>query len=78
MAEASIRDLRNHGGEIVERAAGGESITITRAGRPVATLQALPARPLAPEQLLERWRRLPEVDPASLRADLDAVLDARV
>ncbi len=78
MAEASIRDLRNHGGEIVERAACGESITITRAGTPVAQLRALPARPLSAERLLERWRRLPAVDADALRTELDATLDSRV
>lgn len=76
MAEVSIRDLRNHGGEIVERAAGGESVTITRAGTPVAELRALPSRPVRAERLLERWRRLPPVDAEALRAELDATLDA--
>lgn len=78
MAEASIRDLRNHGGDIVERAAGGEEITITRSGRPVAQLRALPKPALTAEQLIERWRRLPRIDAASLRADIDAVLDPRL
>lgn len=35
-AETSIRELRNHGGEIVDRAARGEHLTITRSGKPVA------------------------------------------
>ena len=78
MSEVSIRDLRNHGGDIVERAAGGEAITITRAGTPVAQLRALPARPVPAEQLLERWSRLPRVDADALRADIDAALDARL
>ena len=78
MAEASIRDLRNHGGDIVERAARGELVTITRAGTPVAQLSALPARPLPAPLLLERWARLPAVDPAALRADIDATLDPRL
>ncbi|MHB1469709.1 MAG: type II toxin-antitoxin system Phd/YefM family antitoxin, partial [Solirubrobacteraceae bacterium] len=34
MSDVSIRDLRNHGGEVVDRAASGERITITRAGEP--------------------------------------------
>ena len=34
MAKVTIRELRNQGGEIVDRAARGEQITITRAGRP--------------------------------------------
>jgi antitoxin (DNA-binding transcriptional repressor) of toxin-antitoxin stability system len=76
MAEVSIRDLRNHGGEIVDRAARGEQVTITRAGTPVAERRALPQRTLSAEALLSRWRRLPAVDAAALRADLDRALDA--
>lgn len=78
MAEVSIRDLRNHGGDVVDRVARGEAITITRAGTPVAHLRPLPAPPVGPEQLLARWRRLPRLDADSLRADLDATLDARL
>ena len=76
MSEVSIRDLRNHGGEVVDRAARGEQITITRAGRPVAELRAVSHAPLAAGVLLERWRGLPEVDPAALRRDIDRLLDA--
>jgi prevent-host-death family protein len=76
MSEVSIRDLRNRGGDIVERAAGGEQITITRSGTPVAQLRPLPTRPVAAQQLLARWRRLPPLDAASLRADIDATLDS--
>ena len=78
MSEVSIRDLRNHGGDIVERAAGGEAITITRAGTPVAQLCALPTRSIGAEHLLERWSRLPRVDADALRADIDATLDPRL
>jgi prevent-host-death family protein len=77
MADVSIRDLRNHGGAIVERAAGGEPITITRSGTPVAELRGLSRRPLTSDQLLRRWRALPVVDPVALRADIDAALDPR-
>lgn len=76
MVDVSIRDLRNHGGEVVDRAARGEQITITRAGAPVAQLRPLPPRPISAQRLLERWRRLPPVDPDALRADIDATLDA--
>ena len=44
MADVTIRELRNEGGEVVDRAARGERITITRSGQPVAELRAL-ARP---------------------------------
>jgi antitoxin (DNA-binding transcriptional repressor) of toxin-antitoxin stability system len=75
MASVTIRDLRNHGGDVVDRASRGEMITITRAGTPVAELRAL--RPaLSAEVLLDRWRRLPTVDPAGLRQDVDRLLDA--
>lgn len=74
MANVSIRDLRNHGGEVVDRAARGEQITITRSGRPVAELRAL-RPPLSAEALLSRWNRLPDVDPVALRADVDRLLD---
>jgi prevent-host-death family protein len=78
MTRISIRDLRNHGGDVVDRATGGEAITITRSGRPVAELRPLSDPPLGVEVLLRRWRRLPPVDAAALRTDLDRVLDARL
>jgi antitoxin (DNA-binding transcriptional repressor) of toxin-antitoxin stability system len=77
MAEVSIRDLRNHGGDVVDRAARGEQITITRSGRPVAELRAL-RPPLSAEALISRWHRLPAVDPIALRADIDRLLDSRL
>jgi antitoxin (DNA-binding transcriptional repressor) of toxin-antitoxin stability system len=48
---------------------------ITRAGTPVAELRAV--RPgLSAEVLLDRRRRLPEVDPGRLREEIDQLLDA--
>jgi prevent-host-death family protein len=78
MAHVSIRDLRNHGGDVVDRAARGEQITVTRAGKPVAELRAVSRTPLLAEALLSSWRRLPPVDPSALRADLDDLMDAGV
>jgi prevent-host-death family protein len=73
MSNVSIRDLRNNGGEIVDRAAGGERITITRGGKPVAELS--PLRPeLTADVILERWRRLPPIDYEAFRADVDEVM----
>ena len=74
MANVTIRELRNKGGEVVERASRGEQITITRAGKPVASLRPLDMNALAADVLLARWRRLPPVDPAGLHADLDDIL----
>ena len=75
MAEVTIRELRNHGGDVVNRAARGEQITITRAGKPVAELRPVPRQPLTTETLLARWHRLPPVNYRALRADLDKVMD---
>ncbi|MGE5156499.1 MAG: type II toxin-antitoxin system Phd/YefM family antitoxin [Betaproteobacteria bacterium] len=75
MAEVAVRDLRNHGGEILNRVAAGEPLTVTRDGEPIAELRPLPRRPIPSGVLLQRWRRVPPVDPSRLRADLDAVLD---
>jgi prevent-host-death family protein len=74
MTDVSIRELRNQGGDVVDRAARGEEITITRAGVPVAELRSLQPQ-ISADSLLERWRRLPEVDPAAHRADVDELLD---
>lgn len=72
----SIRELRNHGGNVVDRAARGEQITITRTGKAVAELRAITRAPLSAETLLRRWRLLPSVDPVALRKDIDELLDA--
>lgn len=75
MAEVSIRDLRNHGGDIVDRASKGERLTITRSGKPVAELRPLAGEPKSLAVLLAERRRLPAVDPDRFREDLDRVLD---
>jgi prevent-host-death family protein len=76
MSAVTIRDLRNHGGEVVDRAAAGESIVITRSGEPVAELRPLRRRGLDARSLLDRWRHLPAVDPDELRRDTDGLLDS--
>jgi prevent-host-death family protein len=76
MANVPIRELRNHGGDVVDRAARGEQITITRAGKPVAELRPASPPALGASALLARWRALPPLDPDRLRADLDELLDA--
>jgi len=78
MSEVSIRDLRNHGGDVIDRVAAGEEITVTRDGKPVAELRPLAGRRLSAEVLLRRWARLPPVDPERLRADLDSIVDNTV
>lgn len=76
MTDVSIRELRNHGGDVVDRAAGGEQITITRAGKPVARLMPVARTPLSAELLLDRWRTVPPGDLDRLRADINTVIDS--
>ena len=75
MSDVTIRDLRNHGGEVIDRVLTGESVVITRSGVPVAELVPLPPEGLDAASLLARWRSLPPIDGVSFRADLDRVLD---
>lgn len=75
MEEVTIRELRNHGGDVVNRVADGERVIVTRSGRPVAELRPLRSTRATATVLLRRWRRLPAMDLDALRADLDSVLD---
>jgi prevent-host-death family protein len=78
MGEATVRELRNHGGRVLDRVAAGERVVVTRDGRPVARLEPAARGRLSAEVLVERFRRLPELDPGRLREDVDAVLDQRL
>lgn len=75
MADVTIRELRNKGGEVIERVIGGEILTVTRGGTPVARLVPITDRPLTTEALLKRWKHLPPMDYDSLRRDLDEIID---
>jgi prevent-host-death family protein len=75
MESVSVRDLRNKGGEVLDRVERGERVIVTRDGRPVAELGPLPRRSPRPAELIERRKRMPRVDPDALRRDIDAVLD---
>jgi prevent-host-death family protein len=75
MRAVTIRELRNHGGDVIERVIAGERLTVTRAGEPVAELAPVRRRPARAATLLERWSRLPQVDPTAFRADVDDVVD---
>jgi prevent-host-death family protein len=76
MSDVTIRDLRNHGGEVIDRVLSGETVVITRSGVPVAELVPLPPQGPDAASLLARWRRLPPMDIAAFRSDIDRVLDA--
>lgn len=73
-----MRDLRNRGGEVLDRVLAGEHITVTRDGTPVAELRPVPGSRLSAEALVERFRRLPPVDAMSFRDDIDAAIDQAI
>ena len=70
-----MRDLRNYGGQILNRVEAGETMTITRDGSPVALLTPFPQPRLSAAALLESWKNVPRIDADSLRRDIDRVLD---
>lgn len=76
MGEVTIRELRNQGGAVVDRVARGEQLVVTRDGNPVAELRPLARRGLDAATLLERWNRLPPVDPGAFRRDVDELIDS--
>jgi prevent-host-death family protein len=75
MADVTIRELRNKGGQVIERVIAGEILTVTRDGVPVAQLVPLPRRPLTAAELIQRWRNLPPMDYEALRRELDEIID---
>jgi prevent-host-death family protein len=78
MGEVSIRELRNRGGEVMERVARGERLLVTRDGHAVAELRPLGRPAAAAGVLVERWSRLPKIELGRLRADIDEVIDPRI
>ncbi|MBF6100937.1 type II toxin-antitoxin system prevent-host-death family antitoxin [Nocardia cyriacigeorgica] len=76
MKKIQQRDLRNDSGKVLAAVEAGESFTITRNGKPVAELRPLTRRTFVPVAELARTSaRLPRVDYAEWRADMDAMLD---
>lgn len=75
MQEVSVRELRNYGGQILDRVEGGESVTVTRDGTPVAVLSPLPAPRVSSAALVEKWKNIPLIDGDRLRNDIGEVLD---
>ena len=75
MADVSIRDLRNHGGDVINRVARGERVTVTRSGKPVAELRPLGPVAISTTELVRRRASLPAVDADVLSSDVDAAVD---
>jgi len=78
MATVTIRELRNRGGDVVDRVEAGERVVVTRDGKPVAELRPLSRNALTATELIQRRRNLKAVDPARLRRDTDLVIDPRL
>ncbi len=71
MASIPQKELRNNVGEVLRRAEGGEQLTITVAGRPVAQLGPVQTRQwVSSAQLADLWAT--PVDPTFER-DLEAL-----
>ena len=75
MDTVTIRDLRNRGGQVVDRVISGESLQVTRDGKPVARIVPLPEQPLSAEEIKRRFSTLPPVDYGQLREELDGLID---
>lgn len=75
MSEVTIRELRNRGGEVVDRVARGEYVTVTRRGKQVAELRPVRSNGAPIAELVRRRANLPAVDPDELRRDLDTAID---
>ena len=71
----SVRDLRNDGGRVLDRVERGETVTITRNGRPVAELRPLPRRGRSLADVDRRFSRLPALDESAFRRDIDSLID---
>ena len=76
VSEVTIRELRNHGGDVIARVTAGETLIVTRDGTPVAELRPITRDPLPIGVIKERWARLPHVDPMEMRRELDAIIDS--
>ncbi|NHN54747.1 type II toxin-antitoxin system prevent-host-death family antitoxin [Calidifontibacter sp. DB0510] len=76
MDRVSVRELRNHGGEVLDRVVRGETLAVTRDDVEVAQLSPRSRRSPRPAELIARRRTLPPVDPDLLRKDLDSVIDS--
>jgi len=78
VSEATVRELRNQGGRVLDRVLAGERVTITRDGRPVARLEPAARGRVGAAALVDRFRSLPDFDAQRLREDVDALLDQRL
>jgi prevent-host-death family protein len=71
----TVRELRNHGGQVLDRVIHGETLIVTKGGTPVAELRPLHRRSLSAVELIARAKRAPRVNVEQLRRDIDMILD---
>lgn len=70
------RELRNDSGAVLRAVEGGETLTVTRNGTPVAELRPVGRSRLVPREVIVRARQgAPRIDAAQFRADLDELVD---
>lgn len=75
-----MRDLKAHLSAVLDRAAAGETITVTERGRPKAVLGPVPGRGRIDRGIAEGWvnpgtgGRLDPVTPAAARRSVAEVL----
>jgi len=66
----SEHELRSNSAAVMDAVEAGETYHITRNGVEIAELRPLPRqRQLTAEELVERYRKLPQVDHAQMRAE---------
>lgn len=72
MKVISQRELRNNSAAVMDAVEAGETFIVTRNGVEIAEVRPVPRRRrLTTDELIERWRRLPRVDYAAMRAEAD-------
>ncbi|MGL6236379.1 MAG: type II toxin-antitoxin system Phd/YefM family antitoxin [Segniliparus sp.] len=72
METVSVRDLRNHGGEVLDRVQRGETLLVTKNGEPVAELRPTRRRNPTRDELISAFQNLPPMDYESFRRDVDS------
>jgi prevent-host-death family protein len=75
MESVTAGELRNNGEDILRRVQRGERVVVTRNGIPVAELRPLPRPSVGAAELIRRRKQLPRVHPATLRRDVDNLID---
>ena len=70
------RELRNDSAAVLRDVQGGQIITVTRNGTPIAELRPISPRRFVPRAAIANAaERAPRVDLTRLRADLDTVVE---